>query len=189
MIRYRNLLTAAMVFFVAGSAFAEVSWDAVQKKATSAKSYEVNYDFTGSKGTFKFNYRCVMPNKIRAEILESSDASKVGTILVWDGKDKVTAKVGGGVVIRKTSHKDVVGTAFYQPLLQLVIDQVKGQGTPTKTVDGNKTKFSFKTGNGTYNVWALDNGDIAKTERNDGHDRETRELKTIKYDGNPNCDF
>jgi hypothetical protein len=190
--RFRKIMTATVVAFLATSAaFADVTWDAVKKKATSCKSYELTYNYDGPKGKLKFSYHIILPGKIRTEILESNDSSKVGTVLVYDAdkdKDKVIAKIGGGVVPRKTSHKDVVGTPFYQSLFALIFDQIGG-GTPTTSSDGGKTKFSFKTGSGTYNVWANAAGDITRTERNDGHEHETRDINNIKWDSNPKVDM
>ena len=188
-------LAATMVALAAVSACADVSWDAVKQKVNSAKSYEVTYKYEGPRGTFKFNYRCVVSNqyaKIRTEFLESSDASKRGIVVLYNGerdKDKVTAIVGGGAIPRKTSHKEIHGTPFYQPLFALILHQVADAGTPIRSVEAGRTRFSFKTGSGTYSVWANDSGDVVRTERNDGHEKETREISNIRWDCNPLTDL
>ena len=191
MLRYRALITAALVSLVASSAFAAVTWDAVKKKATGAQDYSTIYKYSGPKGDLKFDYRCVLPGKIRTEILESKpDGSRVGTVLVYDSawnKDKVRAKTGGGMITRNTTHKDVADTPFYQPIYSLILNQVSG--APTVSADGGKTRFDFKTGTGKYSIWANDAGEILKTERTDGRDKETREFSNIKFNSKPSVDF
>lgn len=189
----RFLTTATLIGLMSSSAFAATTWDAVKKKVTSCKDYEVSYRYDGPKGNFKFDYRCILPGKIRVEILESkSDSSKVGTIIVYDqakNKDKVTYKTGGGVMTRNTTHKDVEGTPFYQPVFNLILDQTKAGGAPTVKDEGGRTRFDFKTGSGRYSVWANDAGDIVKTERTDSKETETREFQAVKYNCNPHVDF
>lgn len=183
-----RFVTAALIFASAGSAFADVTWDAVKKKAQDAKSYEVDYKYDGPKGNFKFDYRAVVPGKIRTEIKDSkSDTSRIGTIIVYDAdtnKDKVRYRTGGGVMSRNTTHKDVTGTPFAQPLFTMILEQV-GSAKPAVVPEGGRTRFDFKTGKGKYSIWANDSGDMVKTERIDGTARETREFTTIKWNNNP----
>lgn len=187
-----RMLTAALVFAVSASAFADVTWDAVKKKVKDGKSYEVDYRYDGPKGNFKFDYRAILPGKIRTEIKDSkSDSSRVGTVIVYDAdtaKDKVRYRTGGGVMTRNTSHKDVKGTPFAQPLFDLILEQVGG-GQPTTVAEGGRTRFEFKTGGGKYTVWANDNGDMVKTERIDNNQKETREFTSIKWNTNPSVDM
>ena len=188
----RLIATAALFGMFSSAAFADVTWDAVKKKATSCKDYTVSYKYDGPKGKLKFDYRCVLAGKIRTEILESNDSSKVGTVLVFDkswNADKVRAKTGGGVITRNLSHKDVTGTPFYQSVFGLILDQVAGSGAPVAKTDGGNTRFEFKTGTGRYNVWANDSGDIVKSERTDKLEKETREFSNVKYNSNPHVDF
>ncbi len=189
----RIIATAALFGMFSSAAFADVTWDSVKKKVASTKDYAVSYKYNGPKGNFKFDYRCIPPGKIRTEILEAkSDSSKVGTILVYDkswNADKVRAKTGGGVITRNTTHKDVAGTPFFQPVFNLILDQVAGAGAPAVKSEGANTRFEFKTGSGRYNVWANDQSDIVKSERIDKLETETREFSNIKYGTNPHVDF
>ena len=193
MIRTRTLLTAAIVSFVATSAFADVNWDAVKSKAQGAKDYHVVYKYEGRKGKLTFDYGCVIApgnTKIRTEIKDSSDASKKGTILIFDEKKqpgKVKAQTPSGPILRNITHEDVKDTPFYQPIYGWIVSQVSG--TPTKAKDGDKTRFDFKTGGGGYKIWANDAGEIVKTERTEGHDKETREFSDIKFNCNPKTDL
>lgn len=190
MIRYRSFFAATLVALCATSAFADTTWDAVKKKFAGASAYELNYSYSGPKGNYKFHYAVVMPDKVRTDIVESSsNPERVGFVTVFAGKDKVLIKAGGGVIPRKLTHADVAGTTLYQPMLKWVVDQANAGGTPTKTNEGGKTRFTFKTGDGTLSIWANDSGDITRTERNDGHTKEIRDLGTIKYGGSPKVDF
>ena len=185
-------MTALSVILCNLAAFADVSWDSVKQKAASASNYEVIYRYDGPKGKFKFDYRINTPDHIRTEILESNDASKgAGTIIVYDAaksKDKVTIKTGGGFLNRNLTHKDVDGTPFYQSVFSLILKQIGG-GTPKASKDGDRTRFDFATGGGTFKVWADTSGDITKTERVDSHERETREFSGIKFNSNPKTSF
>lgn len=184
-------MTALSVALCNIAAFADVSWDSVKQKVASSNNYDVTYRYAGPKGTFKFNYRVNTPEHIRTEILEGSDASRVGTVLVYDAswnKDKVRAKTGGGVIARNLTHKDVEGTPFYQPVFEMIVKQTGG-ATPVEKKDGSGERFDFKTGGGSYTVWTNGAGDITKTERLDGRERETREFSNIKYNSNPKTSF
>lgn len=171
-------------------AFGEVSWDAVKKKVSDGKSYQVDYKYDGPKGNFKFDYRCNVPDKIRSEIMASkSDSSRVGTVVLYDttwNADKVRAKSGGGLITRLTTHKDVEGTAFIKPVFSLVLEQAGG-GKPSAVAEGDKTRFEFKTGGGKMTIWANGSGDIVKTERIDTASKtpEIREFQSIRWNSSP----
>jgi hypothetical protein len=183
-----RFFTAACIIASSVGAFAEVTWDSVKSKVSGAQSYQVDYKYDGPKGNFKFDYRVVMPDKIRTEIKESkSDSSRVGSVIVYDGawnKDKVRAKSGGGLITRNTTHKDVEGTPFATPLFSMILSQIGG-AKPTVVAEGDRTRFDFKTGGGTYSVWANKNSEIVKTERIDKQVKETREFTQIRWNGNP----
>ena len=187
-----RMFTAACILATTVHAFAEVTWDAVKKKVADGKSYSVNYKYDGPKGNFKFDYRTIVPGKIRSEIKSStSDSSKVGVIAIYDtGTDKgqVFFKSGGGVIPRNTSHKDVIDTPFSTPVFTLVLNQI-GSAPATAVAEGDKTRFEFKTGSGKYTVWANSDADIVKTERIDAKDKskEVREFSGIKWNSNPDC--
>ena len=186
-----HALTGLAVVACASAAFADVTWDAVKGKITGAKDYTLVYKYEGPKGNFKFDYKAAPP-KIRTEILEAkSDPSKAGTVSVYDPgalADKVRFKTGGGTITRNLTHKDVVGTAFANPIFTLILDAVKGI-TPTTKADGDKTQFSFKTGTGTYSIWANKDAEITRTERIDGRDREVRDFSNVKFNVGPKIDF
>lgn len=185
-----RFMTTVCFLACASSAFADVTWDAVKKKVADGKSYQVDYKYDGPKGQFKFDYRSVVPGKIRSEIKESkSDSSKVGTVVVYDAdwnKDKVRAKSGGGLVTRNTTHKDVEDTPFIEPVFNLILRQCGG-GSPKTISEGDKTRFEFKTGSGTYAVWANGSGEIVKSERIDKRVKEVREFSNIRWNSNPDC--
>ena len=180
-----RLVSAACILASSLSAFADVTWDQVKKKVEDGKSYQVDYKYDGARGNFKFDYRAIVPGKIRSEIKSSSsDASRVGTVVVYDAdwnKDKVRAKAGGGLLTRNTTHKEVAGTAFVKPVFSLVVEQA-GSAKPTVTAEGGRTRFDFAGG---YSVWANGAGDIVRTERKDGTSKEVREFNSIKWNSNP----
>lgn len=186
----RALAVAALVLASTAAAQAQVTWDQVKQKITSAKDYEVTYKYNGPKGTFTFDYRAVPPDKIRIDITEAKDTSKKGVKIFYDAgfsKEKVRFNVGGGLIVRATTHKDV-SEAFFKSLYHIIIDQV-GSAKPQVTQEGDRTKFTFSTGGGRYMVWANKNAEIVKTERTDGKDQETREFTTIKWNSNPDMSF
>ena len=187
-----RIFTAACILATTVHAFADVTWDAVKKKVADGKSYSVDYKYKGPKGEFDFDYRCIVPGKIRSEIKSSkSDSTKVGSIVVYDTdwkSDKVKAKSGGGIITRNTTHKDVEDTPFATPVFNLVLSQI-GSATPKAIAEGDKTRFEFKTGGGKYTVWANSDADITKTERIDTKlkEPEIREFKSIHWNNNPDC--
>ena len=187
----KKMFTVAILAATSLHACAEVTWDAVKKKVADGKSYTTEYKYDGPKGKLKFDYRAVVPDHIRAEIKESSDAARVGAILVYDSAWKqVRVKSGGGIIPRSPSHPDVAGTAFLTPVFTLVLDQIGG-AKPTATAEGDKTRFEFKTGSGRFTVWANSAADITKTERVDSQtkEKETRDFSSIKWNNNPDTGF
>lgn len=187
----KRMFTVAVLAATSLHACAEVTWDAVKKKIADGKSYTTEYKYDGPKGKLKFDYRAVVPDHIRAEIKESSDASRVGAILVYDSAWKqVRVKSGGGIIPRNPTHPDVAGTAFLTPVFTLILDQIGG-AKPTTTAEGEKTRFEFKTGSGKFTVWANSAADITKTERVDSQtkDKEIRDFSSIKWNNNPNTGF
>ena len=184
-------ITAVGILASTVQAQAQVTWDQVKQKVTSAKDYQVTYKYDGPKGVFTFDYRTVPPDKIRIDITESKDSSKKGVKIFYDttfSKEKVRFNTGGGVIVRNVTHKDV-SEAFYKSLYHLIVDQV-GSAKPQITAEGDRTKFTFSTGGGRYMIWANKNAEIVKTERTiDGKDREVREFTTIKWNVNPDMSF
>ena len=170
---------------------AQVTWDQVKQKVQSAKDYQVTYKYDGPKGKFTFDYRAIPPSKIRIDITEAGDSSKKGAKIFFDesvSKEKVRFNVGGGVIVRNTTHKDV-SEAFYKSLYHLIIDQV-GTAKPVVSQEGDRTRFEFKTGGGTYKIWANKNAEIVKTERTvDSKDKEVRDFSVIKWNVNPDMSF
>jgi len=187
-----RVLTAACLVATSLHAFADVTWDAVKKKVADGKSYSVEYKYKGPKGDFKFDYRTIVPGKIRSEIKESkTDSSKVGVIAVYDtewNKDKVRFYSGGQPITRNTTHKDVEDTPFATPVFSLVLNQI-GSASASAAAEGDRTRFEFKTGSGKYTVWANKSGEIVKTERIDNKEKtpEVREFSQIQWNNNPNC--
>lgn len=169
---------------------AEVTWDQVKQKITSAKDYSVTYKYNGPNGIYDFDYRWGGPDHIRTEITNSkSDPSKKGTVIVYDKSwkaDQVRAKTGGGVIIRNLTHKDVQGRPFATSLYGMILDQTKSLGKPKVTAQGDKTQFTFA---GDYTVWANSKGEIVKTERKDGKTKEVREFLTHKWNTSPATGF
>jgi hypothetical protein len=186
------MFTAACILATTVHAFADVTWDAVKKKVADGKSYTVSYKYDGPKGNFKFDYRTVVPGKIRSEIKESkSDSTRVGIVAVYDtaaDKGQVFFKSGGSVINRNLTHKDVVDTPFATPVFSLVLNQI-GSASAKAVSEGDKTRFEFNTGSGKYTVWANASGDITKTERidNSAKSKEVREFTNLKWNNNPDC--
>lgn len=184
------LCAAVMVSIL--PAQAEVTWDQVKKKATSAKDYSVIYKYNGPSGIFDFDYRWA-GDKIRTEVTDSkSDKSRRGSVIVYDkgwDANKVRAKTGGGVIVRNLDHADVKGRPFYQSLYGMILSQVASLGKPTVSAAGANTKFTFKAPGGAYTVWANPNAEIIKTERKDGKQNEVREFLSHKWNTNPSVGF
>ena len=185
-----SLLTGLLaVFFLSSAASAQVSWDKVKKKALNAKSYSVLYKYKGPRGRYDFNYGYTR-NAIRSEILRAKNKSRVGTIVVWDKKwnpKRVRAKTGGGLIVRKTSHKDVKDTPFHRSIFKMVIDQADRMGKPKSKKAGKNTLFSFSGGK--YKIWANAKGEILKTQRKDGRDDEIRRFSGHKWNNSPKVTF
>lgn len=169
---------------------AEVTWDQVKSKITSAKDYSVTYKYNGPNGIFDFDYRWGGPDHIRTEILSSkSDPTRKGTVIVYDKSwkaDQVRAKTGGGVITRNLTHKDVQGRPFATSLYGMILDQTKSLGKPTVSAQGANTQFKFGKD---YTVWANAKGEIVKTERKDGKSKEVREFLTHKWNTSPATGF
>lgn len=176
---------------LSNAASAQVSWDAVKKKAESAKNYHVTYKYQGPRGQYDFDY-AYSPQAIRTEILRSRSASsRVGTVILYDKKwnaDRVRAKLGSGLITRKTTHKDVVETPFYRSIFGMVFDQIGGAKPRTKK-SGSKTIFTFKTAEGSYKVWANSKAEILKTERRTRGKKEIRRFVGHRWNSNPKFDF
>ncbi len=189
-----RMFTAACILATTVHAFADVTWDAVKKKINDGKSYSVEYKYEGPKGKYKFDYRAVVPGKIRSEVKESKlDPSRAGAITFFDAdfnKDKVRIKVNGGLVTRKRDHEDVADSALVTPMFTLILQQV-GPGAPKAVAEGDKTRFEFNTGAGKYSIWANSAADITKTERIDSKykEKEVRDFSTIKWNNNPDVAF
>lgn len=169
---------------------ADVTWDQVKQKITSAKDYSVTYKYNGPNGIYDFDYRWGGPDHIRTEITNSkSDPSKKGTVIVYDKSwkaDQVRAKTGGGVITRNLTHKDVQGRPFATSLYGMILDQTKSLGAPKASASGSNTQFKF---GGDYTVWANSKGEIVKTERKDGKSTEIREFLTHKWNTSPATGF
>lgn len=188
-------LTVALMGYVlmnAGSAQAAVTWDEVKAKAKKANDYHVIYKYEGPKGQFDFDY-AYAGDKIRTEILRSkSDPSRKGTVIIYDkgwATDKVRARVGGGMITRNLTHKDVEDTPFYQSIFDMIFAQVDKCGKPTASQEGSNTVFRFKCASGEYTITANANGEIIKTDRKDGRDHETREFISHKWNSSPKTGF
>ena len=173
-------------------AWAEVSWDQVQKKARDAKSYQLTYSYKGPRGELDFDY-AYAGDKIRTEIVRAkSDPSKKGTVIVYDKSwkpDMVRARIGGGEIIRKNSHKDVENTPFYQSIFEMIFSQTDKCGKPSAKAQGDKTQFTFKCPGYEYKIWANADGEIIKTEREVDHVTETRRFMSYRWNSNPMTDF
>jgi hypothetical protein len=184
-----SVIATAMIASIL-PAQAEVTWDQVKQKITSAKDYSVTYKYHGPKGQYDFDYRWGGPDHIRTEITGSkSDSSKKGTVILYDKgwkADQVRAKTGGGVITRNLTHKDVVGTPFATSLFGMILDQTKALGKPKVSAQGGKTQFKFGKD---YTVWANDKAEIVKTERKDGNSDETREFLTHRWNSSPATGF
>lgn len=178
------LLTAVL------PAQAQVTWDQVKQKITSAKDYSVTYKYNGPNGIFDFDYRWGGADKIRTEITNAkSDPSRKGTVIVYDKgwkADQVRAKTGGGVITRNLTHKDVQGRPFATSLYGMILDQVKSLGQPKVSTQGDRTQFSFGSD---YIIWANSKAEIVKTERKDGKAKEVREFLTHKWNTSPAVGF
>lgn len=184
-----SVLATALIAAVL-PAQAEVTWDQVKQKITSAKSYSVTYKYNGPQGIYDFDYRWGGPDKIRTEVTQAkSDPSRKGSVIVYDRSwkaDQVRAKTGGGVITRNLTHKDVAGRPFATSLYGMILDQVKSLGKPKATAQGDKTLFTFGS---EYSIWANSKGEIVKTERKDGRGKEVREFSNAKWDNNPAVGF
>lgn len=179
------------ILLLSTAASAQVSWSQVKKKAKSAKSYSVLYKYKGPRGRYDFNYSW-SPSAIRTEILRAKDRSRVGTVIVWDRKwnpKRIRAKVGGGLIVRKTSHKDVRDTPFHRSIYDMVFAQTDKLGKPKVAKSGNNTLFTFKSAGGRYRVWANAQGEILKTERRDRRTKEIRRFAGHRWNNNPQTSF
>lgn len=187
-----NLVAGLLsVLFLSTAASAKVTWDQVKKKADSANSYSVIYKYSGPRGKYDFDY-AYTKNGIRSEITDSSDRSKIGTVIIYDkswNPDRVRAKVGGGMIVRNNTHKDVVDTPFYRSLYSMIFSQTDKLGKPKATEVGSDTVFTFKAAGGYYKVTANDDAEIVKTERKDGRVSETRRFLDHKWNNNPKVTF
>lgn len=176
------------LILLSSAASAQVSWAAVKKKAKSAKNYSVLYKYNGPRGRYDFNY-AYSPAAIRTEILRSSDRSRVGTVVLYDKKwnpSRIRAKVGGGLIVRKTSHKDVKDTPFHQSIYQMVFNQTDKLGKPKVKKTGKNTLFTFGKD---YKVWANAKGEILKTQRKKDRKTETRRFAGHRWNNNPKLKF
>ena len=177
--------------FLSNAASAQVSWSAVKKKVKSAKNYHVTYKYKGPRGQYDFDY-AYSPKAVRTEILRSKSArSRVGTVILYDKKwnaKRVRAKLGSGLITRKTTHKDVRETPFYRSIFGMVFDQIGG-AKPKVKKSGSKTIFTFKTGNGSYKVWANSKAEILKTERRTKKGKEIRRFVGHRWNANPKFTF
>lgn len=187
-------LTILGLFVLSSAATAEVTWDAVKKKAKGAKSYHVTYEYSGPRGSFTFDYGFTR-DAIRTQIMKSSpDKTKRGTVVVWDKSfkngDYIRAKTGGGNVLRKTTHKEVENTPFYQSIFEMIFKQTDECGAPSSSASGDKTVFTFKCAGGSYKVTTDSEGNILKTERRDGTEGdETREFSGHTWNGSVKTGF
>lgn len=193
--RKPNLITIVAglmsVLFLSAAASAKVTWDQVKKKADGANSYSVIYKYSGPRGKYDFDY-AYTKNGIRSEITDSSDRSKIGTVIIYDkswNPDRVRAKVGGGMIVRNNTHKDVVDTPFYRSLYSMIFGQTDKLGKPTASENGSDTVFTFKAPGGYYKVTANNDAEIVKTERKDGRVNETRRFLDHKWNNSPKVSF
>ena len=175
------------------------NWNAIKAKAEGAKDYALKYDYSGQRGTLKFDYAVVMDGpKVRTEVLRGSDRN-VGTVIVFDpsfATDKVRAKIGMGRITRSLDHADVKGTPFFQPLFTMILNELKTYGAPkvvgTEKVRGQETTVYEFVGPSAinYKVWANANNEMIKTEKKRaGKVIETREFRDIRWNCSPNVDF
>lgn len=187
-----KLLTCLMsVMLLSAAASAQVTWKQVQDKARSAKSYSVLYNYSGPRGEYSFTY-AFTPDAIRTDITRASDRSRVGTVVVFDkswNPERVRAKVGGGVIVRSTSHVDVRDTPFYRSVYEMVFQQTDRLGSPSTRVSGRNTIFTFKGAGGDYRVWVNNVGEILKTERKDDGNVETRRFAGHRWNNSPATSF
>ena len=185
------LILFGMVVLSTGAS-AQVTWDQVKKKANSAKDYHVIYKYKGPRGQYDFDY-AYTKQKVRTEILRSKTAkSRVGTVVVYDkgwDKSRIRAKLGGGLIVRKTTHKDVKDTPFYRSIFGMVFDQTGECGKPKAKKSGSKTIFTFKCPGGSYKVWADSKAQIVKTERIADRKKETRRFVGHQWNSKPKTDF
>lgn len=175
-----------------GTARAAVTWDSVVNKVKAAKSYEVLYRYKGPRGQYDFDYAWT-PDQIRDKILRSkTNPDRRGTVIVWDkswSPTKVRARIGGGIIVRNITHKDVRNTPFYQSLFQMIFNQVAQCGQPTVTQQGDLTVFHFQCANGPYTIWANSKSEIVRTQRQDDLQTETRVFLSHKWNCHPKVGF
>ncbi len=181
------LVASLMVIILGSQAHAQVSWNDVVKKAKSGESYHVTYRFFGERGEFDFDYTYGKNGDgIRTEVLRSNtDPSKRGTVIIFDknfASNKVVAHLGGGTIVRNTSHNEVVDTPFYRSLFGMIIGQVSGK--PSVATSGGNTVFTFNSSNGPYKIWVNSKADIVKTERRVGNVIEKRYINNHDWGKN-----
>lgn len=184
-------LLAGALFFLSGQAvLADVSWSDVKGKIMKAKDYSVDYAYSGPSGVFDFDYRYANKGaNIRTEITGSkSDKTRVGTVIVYDkswNADKIRAKTGGGLIVRKLSHADVQGKPFHQGIFQMILKDVGG-AKPSASTAGGTTTFTFPGG---YTIKTNSAGDILETRRSEKGKVEKRDFSGHKWNNSPATDF
>ncbi len=183
-------LTIFATALVVSTAHAEVSWDKVKGKITSAKDYSVDYKYDGPQGKYEFDYRFAgSGSNIRTEITKAkSDPTKKGTVIVYDkswNEGKIRAKTGGGMIVRNLTHDDVQDRPFHEGIFQMILRQV-GSETPSAKAEGSNTRFKFKSG---YEIVANGKGEIIETRRKHKKQDEEREFKNHKWNNSPKTGF
>ena len=181
---------------------ADVTWDQVKQKITSAKDSSVTYKYNGPNGIYDFDYRWGGPDHIRTEITNSkTDPSKKGTVIVYDKSwkaDQVRAKTGGGVITRNLTHKDVQGRPFATSLFGMILDQTKSLGAPKASASGGGKidRYELYVDGRRMDTTRVDGriewdsaAESVKTERKDGKSKEIREFLTHKWNTSPATGF
>ncbi|MBI3927320.1 MAG: hypothetical protein HY319_17415 [Armatimonadetes bacterium] len=174
------------------------SWDAVLVRIARARDYRVRYRTTGPRGSFRVDYACVKPDRVRMEILEGSDRN-VGTVSVYDpeiSRDRVLLRFSNSVIARSLTHKDVQGTPMmYRSLFDQIVEKVadtRPELVRQEPVGGHKAlllRFS-RGGNKTMLVWINTHGEILRTQEKEGDSLlEDMEFSGHQWDVQPTIGF
>lgn len=171
-------------------------WQKVQHQIRSTKNYTLQYDYTGPKGQFIFDYSVVRPNMVKTKILKGENE---GATLIYNPDEfgnQVRARKGWlGKGINLDDPK-VAGTPVIQPVFDMLMEKTRNatnvalsgestvKGTPVYVLtmtDASGQQHTISVDKTNY--WVL------QWKYTDGQGTQDRTFYNIKPNSNPRIDF
>lgn len=170
----------------------ESVWKKAAQRLGSMKDYTLLIDYTGPKGTFKYEYACVRPDAIKTKIVQGDNA---GAILIYRPSEFGQAVKARKGILGKTLALDdpkVANSAVIKPVYDMLLDAVKGATAVAskgdETIYGHGVwVLNVTTPSGQQEI-AVDKAtyDVLRWKNPAG---ETRVFYDIKINTNPRINF